>query len=172
MSKGEKRGGRKKATEAKVPGSTFGTFEGTTKKIAERGGDVLWSWNSRKPRRMISPTPIHTRFLNLPRMWHRRLTPSKQKASRRPLPSMRVTWAYSANLERVCKARRVEFRAGHGGRTREPTGVRHCCWVERVNGQPCNTALAGALTLPVLLEGELTLHITIGLSTPTVLSSL
>lgn len=32
----------------------------------------------------------------LPRMWHSRLTPSMQCASRRPLPSMRSTWAYSA----------------------------------------------------------------------------
>ena len=41
-------------------------------------------------------TPIQTRFRSFPRMWHSRLTPSKQNASNRPLPSMRVTCAYSA----------------------------------------------------------------------------
>ena len=28
-------------------------------------------------------------------MWARRFSPSKQRASRRPLPSILITWAYS-----------------------------------------------------------------------------
>lgn len=55
----------------------------------------LLSWNSRREIRTISPEFTHTRFLIFPRMWQRRRTPSKQCASRRPLPSMRSTWPYS-----------------------------------------------------------------------------
>ena len=40
-------------------------------------------------------TPIQTRLRSFPRMWHNRLTPSKQKASSRPFPSILVTCAYS-----------------------------------------------------------------------------
>ena len=40
-------------------------------------------------------TYIQTFFLNLPRMWASRLEPSKHNASRRPLPSILRTWAYS-----------------------------------------------------------------------------
>lgn len=39
----------------------------------------------------------HTFFLSLPRIWHRRFVPSKHMASRRPLPSIFVTWAYSGS---------------------------------------------------------------------------
>lgn len=38
-----------------------------------------------------------TFFLSFPRMWHSRFTPSKHIASRRPLPSIFVTWAYSCS---------------------------------------------------------------------------
>ena len=37
----------------------------------------------------------HTFFLILPRIWHRRLVPSKQYASSRPFPSILDTCAYS-----------------------------------------------------------------------------
>ena len=40
-------------------------------------------------------TPIQTRLRSFPRMWHNRLTPSKQNASSRPFPSILVTCAYS-----------------------------------------------------------------------------
>ena len=83
---------------------------------------AFWSWNSRKPSNTMSPcghgsrgttlgksggaecqawqecrrtTPIQTRLRSFPRMWHNRLTPSKQKASSRPFPSILVTCAYS-----------------------------------------------------------------------------
>ena len=36
-------------------------------------------------------TPIQTRLRSLPLMWQSRFTPSKQKASKRPLPSILVT---------------------------------------------------------------------------------
>merc|ERR1711870_72719 len=42
----------------------------------------------------MSDWAIHTFFRSLPRMWHRRSTPSKHIAVRRPLPNILVTWAY------------------------------------------------------------------------------
>jgi len=116
----------------------------------------------------MSPTPIQTRFLSLPRMWQRRLTPSKQKASSRPLPSMRVTWAYSADEETTMRAKRRQ-------RTRRAS--RFLRWLaqgpQRTSGHQ-GAALFKALghTLPVLLEGELALHVAISFSTPTVLATL
>ena len=44
---------------------------------------------------MISPWLIHTFLRSLPRMWASRRAPSKHCASRRPLPSIFTTWAYS-----------------------------------------------------------------------------
>ena len=44
---------------------------------------------------MISDWLIQTFLRNFPRMWHKRLMPSKQVASSLPLPSILVTWAYS-----------------------------------------------------------------------------
>lgn len=45
-------------------------------------------------RRKINKTKF-TFFRNFPRMWHKRLFPSKQIASSRPLPNIFATWAYS-----------------------------------------------------------------------------
>lgn len=45
-------------------------------------------------------TPIQTRLRSFPRMWHNRLTPSKQNASSRPFPSILVTCAYSVQRGR------------------------------------------------------------------------
>lgn len=44
---------------------------------------------------MISDWLIQTFLRNFPRMWHKRLMPSKHVASSLPLPSILVTWAYS-----------------------------------------------------------------------------
>mmetsp|Transcript_12576 Transcript_12576/g.30539 ORF Transcript_12576/g.30539 Transcript_12576/m.30539 type:complete len:201 (-) Transcript_12576:30-632(-) len=53
------------------------------------------SWKSRNPSRIMSPVFTHTFLRILPRMWHRRFTPSMHCASSRPLPNMRSTCAYS-----------------------------------------------------------------------------
>ena len=52
-----------------------------------------WQWtdNGQTPWQLTN-----TFFLNFPRMWHSLFTPSKHMASKRPLPSILVTWAYSA----------------------------------------------------------------------------
>lgn len=51
--------------------------------------------------------PGETRTLrSLPRMCARRFSPSKQRASRRPFPSILMTWAYSGRGEHAI--RRVE----------------------------------------------------------------
>merc|ERR1719192_3194466 len=50
---------------------------------------------SLRPIRTMSDWLIQTFFRSLPLMWQRRFTPSKHIASKRPLPSILVTWAYS-----------------------------------------------------------------------------
>ena len=55
----------------------------------------------------MSPWLIQTFFLSLPRIWARRFSPSKQRASRRPLPSILMTCAYSirADGNQPCRTR-------------------------------------------------------------------
>ena len=105
---------------------------------------AFWSWNSRKPSNTMSPcghgsrgatlgksdeaecqawqecrrtTPIQTRLRSFPRMWHNRLTPSKQKASSRPFPSILVTCAYSVQSGsegwQACAGGACPTTAGH-----------------------------------------------------------
>ena len=45
-----------------------------------------------------APWLIHTFFRNFPRMCARRCTPSKHCASRRPLPNILMTCAYSGGV--------------------------------------------------------------------------
>ena len=53
------------------------------------------SWKSRLPTKTMSPAVIHTFLRIFPRMCPSRVTPSKQKHSQRPFPSIFTTWAYS-----------------------------------------------------------------------------
>ena len=57
---------------------------------------LLENSSGKCPQRNADEAP-HTFFRNFPRMWHRRLTPSKHIASNRPLPSILVTCAYSCS---------------------------------------------------------------------------
>jgi hypothetical protein len=129
-------------------------------------------------------TRTHARtFLRiLPRIWHSRVLPSKQYASRRPLPSMRVTLPYSAG---GCGGGGVPTGMG-GGRPQRPRGGPHRArdsgnrLIGRIHEPrparfPMRSVEALAptqRTLPLLLDVQLALLVAIVLAAAAALAAL